>query len=649
MQSAETAAHSSILYLPEQNTLLAATYNMGIFKSDKNAANWEHVLFLAKDEPIFCLFETSTGTILAGGAGVIYRSITNGNKWELLPVPMRDVQKIAEDGEGTLYAYSSAAEGIYKSADGGLNWLPYNTGLAVLDVNGLLSDKEGNVFCSTIEGETSGTGGLYQLDAASDSWKKKSIKLMLDGETYTLKVVSITSMATSAQGEIIISVDGVILNFSYPGILKNTIEGAAREDLWQLETENAALEQPMHTMMDELFVTSNRHIFGGRTSTSTAGIYAKLQYMPDWNFYIDGIDPVAQVKGIFCELEDGSVLLTTTFSNQLYITHETVAGKKVQQISFKLPERMKLYEETNLEASATSGKTVKFKSMNSNKAYIQGNHLRATGLYDAGVKAYIDGDSEYYYSEVIKPLYIEKAENIITLEGVRDITDGETMEIRSIASSGFPAQIQITMGTARFEGNTLVYEQPGPVQFIATEPGNETYAPADPLTVYFCIFPKQPQFSVIENPVNNKIMLRSELASGNVWYLNGKPLHYGGQEIEATNTGLYQLQHMADGCGSELSEPYLTTGLNDSLALALTVYPVPFSDKLMLQRNESLKGRKLSISLADTRGISIMERSIPETEIYQLETKTLAPGMYMLTVRDEQKVARYKIFKASGQ
>src|SRR6188768_2084528 len=66
------AAHSGIVYLPSVDGLLVSSYNAGIFKSTDQGKSWQHVLELAKDQPIISLYATRRGTVLAGGHGILY-------------------------------------------------------------------------------------------------------------------------------------------------------------------------------------------------------------------------------------------------------------------------------------------------------------------------------------------------------------------------------------------------------------------------------------------------------------------------------------------------------------------------------------------------------------------------------------------------
>jgi hypothetical protein len=643
------AAHSDLLYVPLTNALLVSTYNMGIFRSTDGGNTWQHTLSLAKDQPIHSLYLTSQGTILAGGSQTLYRSTNQGDKWEEIPLKLADVHRMVDDRQGSIYACSSSVGGIIKSDDQGLTWKDWNEGLPLAYVNELLSDGKGHVFCSVFDEESTGKGGLYYWDRAQQRWKQKEVKIQLGAVTYPMRIDLLNAMAVSATGKLYLSFTGTIANFTESGIFTATVDGAIREEIWHREKLNEAQTHPIETVVNQLFLTQTGHLFGGRISGTSAGIYTKMSYTHQWISRNEGINPISQVLGHFQETPDGSVLLTTDFSRQIYITQEGQPGKKVQQIQFDPLSPMKLYETAPLQAQSSSGLPVQFRSLNSDQAYLTDNQVRAVGLGTVGIRAYVEGNDSLYYGEATQSLVISRAANVITLEPIPDqIATDPPIILKASAASGLPVQFRVTKGEAELIGDTLQPKGAGEIELIATEPGNETYAPADTVRVRFCVMPAKPTLVLIENSPTGSPQLQSTPGASYQWYRNGERLPDAGQILKVIQTGDYTVKHQAAGCLSAASDPISVsvTGREDvELSQLLRVYPVPFGDHItiskIIQEPEALR-----YTLVDAYGRVL--KSIPDesTVDFHFQTSAYFPGLYFLRVDSGKRTAIFKLIKA---
>ena len=163
-ETSELALHSGILYSPESEAIFISTYNMGIFRSTDQGNSWHHVLNLPKDQPVTALFAAKNGNVFGGSFGKIYRSVTNGDKWQDTSVDFTLIRSFAEGQNGNIYVCSTDSVGILKSSDDGLTWLRNTSGLPGNFVNNMVGDGNGNLFCTLLADEKTAPGGLFFWD-----------------------------------------------------------------------------------------------------------------------------------------------------------------------------------------------------------------------------------------------------------------------------------------------------------------------------------------------------------------------------------------------------------------------------------------------------------------------------------------------------
>lgn len=641
------ALHSGILYSRHTKGLFVSTYNMGIFKKDKTDSTWHQVLSLPKDRPVISLYESKNGYLYAGGFGRIYRSDPAGEKWNEIPLNFTLVKGFAEDINGRLYLCSADSGGILRSDDNGLTWKQDVNGLPSKYVNNIASDPKGNVFCTVINDKTDIHGGLFALNSAANLWVKKNISVILDNTFYTVKVNSIQSVTVTPGGMIYLSLDGGIVNFEISGIFKNTVSGALAGSVWKRETWTDTTTSAITLQFDKLFATETGHFFAGRISASVPGVYAKMKYSPGWFECSAGLPPVARVKGYFTEVDDGTVLVTTDFSNRVYFTNESKPGKKPQEIRFQAPAPARLYESSELNASSSSGLPVNFKSMHPEKARTDGNRVYALGLGNAVIKAWTDGNDTLYYSESSRVLSVSKARNEIILEPLNNPAEGDSsLEVTARATSGEAVQLAVTTGNAWFEGNRIHFRGPGRIGFMATEPGNATYDAADTVWAELCITPEKPY--ITSDTLSGTLLLRSSSEDGNRWFLNNTRLEQEERTISPATAGIYTLQINIDGCLSPFSEPfaYSVTGINDPAQKGpFIAWPQPFQDKLFIGHIDSAPQTSMVATVIDCLGNTVITKKIKDEKPVILDTGQLLPGWYILQIEAGDKISRSKIIR----
>ena len=641
-----TAQHSGILYSQIRKAIFVSTYNMGIFRSADKGASWDHVLDLPKDQPVTALFASADGTVLGGGIDKIYRNEANSDKWDEIPVGLSFVTGFAEDRNGYLYACSPVSGGIFRSTDNGKSWTARNNGLPSGYVNNIISDSGGNLFCTLQQDDNGLNGGLWLWDENQGRWQKKEIRLNLDATEYVINVAQIPGIDFTSGSEMIIVLDGVATNFQVGGLFRNTVSGAIASTPWKQETWGETNPLPFTMIMNGLFSASSGHLFANRISGSSPGIYSRMDYSQRWVATNEGIPPVANVNGYFCESPEGTVFLTTQYSNKLLVTNESEPGRRYYGISYQPLSPMKLYQYQAINATSGSGLDVSFISMD-DRTYIEGNEIRAIGLGTALIKAYTDGTDSTYYSAENITVSIGKAENRIAVEDPGIITEGDNPVFLNAGSdSGEEVFFKVMAGNAYFEKNRLIYSAPGRITVIATEPGNDSYEEADTVWMELCINPKKPVIAA--DTISGTVRLVSSSEINNRWYLNDI---FSGQTVKTlypSTNGIYTLQVVADGCPSELSDPYhyVITGIDPVTESGLLIFPIPFRDKLSIRLNaQKSLAAKTRYSITDFSGKSLLIGE-QEGDLIILDLDSLEPGWYLLNVTQLHKSEYFKILKS---
>jgi photosystem II stability/assembly factor-like uncharacterized protein len=145
-------------------TLFAGTDNSGeIFRSRDNGDDWSLVYSIGSGAWISALTTINTDILAATAAG-IFRSTDGGENWIgastdlpfLIYTSMADILTV----DGTIFV-GAGYYGVYRSTNDGVSWGPVNTGIAGAKVwslasigNNLLAGTEGGVFLTTDNGQS---------------------------------------------------------------------------------------------------------------------------------------------------------------------------------------------------------------------------------------------------------------------------------------------------------------------------------------------------------------------------------------------------------------------------------------------------------------------------------------------------------------
>ncbi len=158
-----------------QDVFLAASRNGRLFLSTNDGETWSPSL----TEQIETLAMTSLGDILAGGAGGIYRSADIGKTWMRTLSFSGSINTLVCGNDGRSYAGCSINDignqtVVFRSEDDGFTWLGV-AGASTLPVSGvgsLLIDGNDNVIAGTfsLDNEETTGGGIYRSLDGGENW-----------------------------------------------------------------------------------------------------------------------------------------------------------------------------------------------------------------------------------------------------------------------------------------------------------------------------------------------------------------------------------------------------------------------------------------------------------------------------------------------
>lgn len=142
-------------------------------------------------------------------------------------------------------------------------------------------------------------------------------------------------------------------------------------------------------------------------------------------------------------------------------------------------------------------------------------------------------------------------------------------------------------------------------------------------------------------------ILISSYETGNQWYFDGTALeNETGKQVEATMTGTYSVVTTVDGCSTTAAREMVVTGIAETRADFITIYPNPTTDKIAVEvKSDNIS---LQAKLLNPMGIELNMVTLKgESEIKSGEFDLLSypAGMYMVRIHDGRKVYTVKISK----
>lgn len=136
--------------------------------------------------------------------------------------------------------------------------------------------------------------------------------------------------------------------------------------------------------------------------------------------------------------------------------------------------------------------------------------------------------------------------------------------------------------------------------------------------------------------------LTSSYPDGNQWFLNGVMIPGAtSQWIEATETGLYEVEVSLSSCSTRASQEMIVLGSEGGSTNGIRFYPNPVADVLYIELPD-LRPAKGEISNSAGQPLGTMDFESGKAEF---SFSGRAPGLYLVKVTQNKKVVHYKIIK----
>ena len=150
-----------------------------IYRSSDKGETWKVFSTLGESVMIRHIYVTTPGIIYVASNAGLFKSIDAGKLWrKILSTPVRYVVTHPKNPE-VVYA-AAGGDGVYKSADSGINWTKINKGLSLGvgkpehtdNYTQILIDVKNPETIFTISTTWGGGGGVYKSSNAGNSWEK---------------------------------------------------------------------------------------------------------------------------------------------------------------------------------------------------------------------------------------------------------------------------------------------------------------------------------------------------------------------------------------------------------------------------------------------------------------------------------------------
>lgn len=227
-----------------------------------------------------------------------------------------------------------------------------------------------------------------------------------------------------------------------------------------------------------------------------------------------------------------------------------------------------------LDGSASSGLEVGYTSTNPSVAVVSGRTVNILSAGSTDIILAQSGNTNYEEaSSLTVELTVNKAPQSIAFGLIADQSlSDESIQLVAQTTSGLPVSFTVTEGNGyMFENNHLIFNGEGMITIKASQPGNDNYAPASPVTRSFQVTAKQSQSIMLDSPDS---------------------LTYGDKmSLAATSTSALPVTYaVVSGPATLLADSLITTGVgevvlevtqegNDTYAAA-----VPLQKKIVIQK-----------------------------------------------------------------
>ena len=319
------------------------------------------------------------------------------------------------------------------------------------------------------------------------------------------------------------------------------------------------------------------------------------------------------------------------------ITFESISTKAYGDVPFELT------------ATASSALPITYTSSNTLVATITGSTVTIVGVGTTTITASQSGNEMYEPApDVDQDLTVTKGNQTITFSALESRVQGSPpFDLTATASSGLPVSYSsVTPGTATVTGSQVTLLNAGVATIRATQPGNDLYNAAEPVSQSFCVNPSKPTITVSNNNSPSATLTSSSLV-GNQWYKDGVLIPGAtNSTFIASQPGAYTVKVVVETCESVASDPaaIIIVGDIQSTGVAIELRPNPIEDRLEVDFSGFQSG-PIEVSLVDPLGRIVERHSVRNgREIFDLGH--LASGTYWLVItQSSYKVTRQLIKK----
>ncbi len=316
----------------EDSILVVGTAN-GIWRSDNEGYSWTKKL---SSSYVFSLHASSTGTIVAGGNGKLFLSHNKGVSWDSLSVPTSfPIIKIVENKDHEYFLIASGftneegfvGDGVFYNNGDLKTWVQRNTGLPInlRSVEQLAVDKNGRIYLTLPDENTTGLGGLYFSDDDGLMWQQSPLVVNNLG---TIKVLNSFSISISPQDSVIVSVNGTAVNISTRLNLIKHINDVANNSPWRPLSIRKSINWWEDLNLNNIHYAKNGDWYSSVSSSiSTGGSFYSIDRGLTWvrRTMGMGISRTDRYENNFhYEASTGKVFMVQLLDERVYYTNESL-------------------------------------------------------------------------------------------------------------------------------------------------------------------------------------------------------------------------------------------------------------------------------------------------------------------------------------
>jgi uncharacterized repeat protein (TIGR03803 family) len=295
-------------------------------------------------------------------------------------------------------------------------------------------------------------------------------------------------------------------------------------------------------------------------------------------------------------------------------------------------------------ASSSSGGRITFTSSNSAIAKIEDGKIKPVGVGTAIITASISGNANYYaVADIQQELVIEKGVQTISFTNPGDKVVGMVpFDLVASTQAGLDITFLPLSDNIALSEKTVTIVGAGVARIKATQSGNATYLPADPVETSFCINPPKPSI------VQSGAVLTSSNLEGNQWYRNSEVINGAfGTSLTTEEPGTYTVISTVEGCASVLSDPHtltlVITEVNEENEFVVKTFPNPTKDIIQIQVNGN-KDKDFTVELLDTFGRVVGVQNSNDSQI-MVDVTNYTKGLYFIKVITAKGTVLQKIVK----